>query len=88
MSRTSISSLRRICRSLVNSLGERYHLIADCAVGSQQSVTEVKLNVEGRAWQAVITENSVRSENTGVPIIREIMMATTMNSLFVAFSLW
>jgi putative transposase len=33
----------------------------------------------------VITENSVRSENTGVPIIREIMVATTMSSLFVAF---
>ena len=33
---------------------------------------------------AVVTENSVRSENTGVPIIREIMVATTMNSLFVA----
>ena len=29
------------------------------------------------------TENSVRSENTGVPTIREIIMATTM-SLFVA----
>jgi len=33
---------------------------------------------------AVVTENSVRSENTGVPIIREIMVATTMSSLFVA----
>jgi hypothetical protein len=33
----------------------------------------------------VVTENSVRSENTGVPIIREIMVATTMSSLFVAF---
>jgi hypothetical protein len=32
----------------------------------------------------VITENSVRSENKEVPIIREIM-ATTMSSLFVAF---
>jgi hypothetical protein len=38
----------------------------------------------------VITENSVRSvrsvrsENTGVPIIREILVATTMSSLFVA----
>jgi hypothetical protein len=32
----------------------------------------------------VITENSVRSENTGVPIIHEIMVATTMSSLFVA----
>jgi len=26
----------------------------------------------------VIAENSIRSENTGVPIIREIMVATTM----------
>jgi len=34
---------------------------------------------------AVVTENSVRSENTGFPIIREIMVATTMSSLFVAF---
>ena len=32
----------------------------------------------------MVTENSVRSENTGVPIIREIMVATTMSSLFVA----
>jgi len=32
----------------------------------------------------VVTENSVRSENTEVPIIREIMVATTMSSLFVA----
>jgi hypothetical protein len=31
------------------------------------------------------TENSVRSENAGVPTIREIMVATTMSSLFVAF---
>ncbi len=30
------------------------------------------------------TENSVRSENTGVPTIREIIVATTMSSLFVA----
>jgi len=27
----------------------------------------------------VVTENSVQSENTGVPIIREIMVATTMS---------
>ena len=33
----------------------------------------------------MVTENSVRSEITGVPISREIMMATTMSSLFVAF---
>jgi len=33
----------------------------------------------------VNTENSVRSENTGVPTIREIIGATTMSSLFVAF---
>ena len=32
----------------------------------------------------VVTENSVRSENTGVPIIRKIMVATTISSLFVA----
>ena len=32
----------------------------------------------------VVTENSVPSENTGVPIIREIMVATTMSSVFVA----
>jgi hypothetical protein len=34
---------------------------------------------------AVVAENSVRSENTWVPTIREIMVATTMSSLFVAF---
>jgi hypothetical protein len=32
----------------------------------------------------VVTENPVRSENTEVPIIRETMVATTMNSLFLA----
>jgi len=34
--------------------------------------------------KAVATEYSFRSENTGVPIIREIMVAT-MSSLFLAF---
>ena len=34
--------------------------------------------------EAVITENSLRSENTEVPNICEIMVATTMSSLFVA----
>jgi hypothetical protein len=33
----------------------------------------------------VVTEYSVRSENTEVPIIREILVATAMSSLFVAF---
>jgi hypothetical protein len=33
----------------------------------------------------VVTEYSVRPDNTGVPIIREIMVATTMSSLFVVF---
>jgi hypothetical protein len=33
----------------------------------------------------MVTEYSVRSENTGVATIREIMVATTMSSLFVAF---
>ena len=32
----------------------------------------------------VVTENSVRSENKEVPINREIMVAPTMSSLFVA----
>ena len=32
----------------------------------------------------MVTENSVRSENKEVPINREIMVATTMSSLFVA----
>src|SRR6184192_2071063 len=34
--------------------------------------------------QVVATENPIRSENTEVLIIREIMVATTMSSLFVA----
>jgi hypothetical protein len=34
--------------------------------------------------QPVVTENPVRFENTQVPIVREIMVATTMSSLFVA----
>ncbi len=33
----------------------------------------------------MVTENSVRSENTGVPTIHEIIVATTMSSFFVAF---
>jgi hypothetical protein len=37
------------------------------------------------AFPGVVTENSVRSENTGGSIIREIMVANTMSSLFVAF---
>jgi len=32
----------------------------------------------------VVTENSVPSENTEFPIIREIMVAPTMSSVFVA----
>jgi hypothetical protein len=32
----------------------------------------------------MVTENSVGSENTEVPIIRGIMVAITMSSLFVA----
>ena len=32
----------------------------------------------------MVTENSVRSENAGVSIIREIMVATTVSSIFVA----
>jgi len=35
-------------------------------------------------FRVVATENSVRSENKEVPIICEIMVATTMSSLFVA----
>ena len=38
----------------------------------------------GSSQTAVVTENSVRSENTEVSTIREIMAATTMSSLFVA----
>jgi hypothetical protein len=32
----------------------------------------------------MVTEYSVRSENTGVPIILEVMVATTLDSLFAA----
>ena len=39
---------------------------------------------EGVGRVPVRTENSVRYENAGVPTIREIMVATTMGSLFVA----
>ena len=38
-----------------------------------------------RRHEPVVIGNSVRSENTGVPIIREIMVAATMSSLFVVF---
>ena len=34
--------------------------------------------------RGVVAENSVQSEKTEVPIIREIMVATTMSSVFVA----
>jgi hypothetical protein len=40
--------------------------------------------VVGSEHEVVVTENSVRSENTEVMIIREIMVTTTMSSLFVA----
>src|SRR5213082_1982281 len=43
-----------------------------------------KMCRENPSWGAVATENSVRSENTEVMIIREIMVTTTMSSLFVA----
>ncbi len=33
-------------------------------------------------------ENFVRSENTEVPVVREIMVATTMSFVFVALSFW
>lgn len=33
----------------------------------------------------MVTENSVGFENTGVPIIREIMVAIMMSSPFLAF---
>ena len=42
------------------------------------------LSIAIGAVSGVLTENSVRSENTEVPIIREIMVATTMSSLLVA----
>jgi hypothetical protein len=35
-------------------------------------------------WLPETTGNSARSENTEVPIICEIMVATTMSSVFVA----
>src|SRR5437588_9066864 len=35
--------------------------------------------------RGVVAENSVQSEKTEVPIIREIMVATTMSSVFVRF---
>jgi len=44
---------------------------------------DVKTDVTAHAFAPVVTENSVRSENTGVPISREIMVAITMSSLFV-----
>src|SRR6202043_1696300 len=43
--------------------------------------TEVGRHTSGRG---VPTENSVGSENTELPIIRENMVATTIRSLFVA----
>jgi hypothetical protein len=43
-----------------------------------------KMSLANSLWGAVITKNSVRSENTEVPIIREILVATTMSPLFVA----
>ena len=42
------------------------------------------LSIAIGAVSGVLTENSVRSENTEVPIIREIMVATMMSSPCVA----
>jgi hypothetical protein len=38
----------------------------------------VELDESGGRGEGVVTENSVRSENTEVPIIREIMVPATM----------
>ncbi|PYT66750.1 MAG: hypothetical protein DMG39_26015 [Acidobacteria bacterium] len=45
---------------------------------------EQRRNALYQRLQVVATENPIRSENTEVLIIREIMVATTMSSLFVA----
>jgi hypothetical protein len=42
------------------------------------------LRLQGSAGSKIGGYHSVRSENTGVPTIREIMVATTMSTLFVA----
>ena len=53
-----------------------------CAVALLNS-TATQPDLSCAPQKPVVTENSVRSENTGVPIIREMMVATTMSSLFV-----
>jgi len=45
---------------------------------------EQRRNALYQRLQVVATENPIRSENTEVLIIGEIMVATTMSSLFVA----
>src|SRR2546429_3777598 len=57
----------------------------NCAIARQSCHGKTDLAKKQRtATIRVATEKSVRSENKEVPIIREIMVATTMNSLFVA----
>jgi len=41
-------------------------------------------NYQKLSWPPVVTENSVGSENTEVPIIRDVMLAARMSSLLVA----
>ena len=57
-----------------------------CNYSKQSQLDTIATSLLGLAEfrQVVVTENSVPSENTEVPIIREIMVATTMSSLFVA----
>jgi hypothetical protein len=69
---------------------ERFHFLSFCSSKLMLNSRLLSVSSKGQytiVRPAVITENSVRSvrsENTGVPIIREIMVATTMSSLFVA----
>jgi hypothetical protein len=46
---------------------------------------KIVMQIKMCSLHIVVTENSVRSENTGVPIIRKIRVATTISSPFVAF---
>src|ERR1017187_3250790 len=58
-------------------------LIAEDSIAVAQQLVKGK-GLPQLLSRPVVTENPVRSENAEVPIIREIMAATTMSSLFVA----
>jgi hypothetical protein len=88
LSKPCETSSARCCSASHTPLSpHRFQRRTYCPMRWSRSPTESALppfQTEPTNDYRVVTENFVRSENTQVPIIREIMVATTMSSLFVA----